>query len=55
MVLQLGETRTSKKMNFETEIGLKHEKAKFLEFEEETHSGNIYKKDKHHLKIGTGL
>ena len=30
----------------------KRRESKFEEFEEEAHSHNVYKKDKHHLKIG---
>ena len=36
-------------------VGLEEKEEKFDEFVEETHSHNVYRKDKHHLKLGTGL
>ena len=55
MVLEIGETRHPRKMHHHYEIGLKHGEEKFKEFEEETHSHNVYKKDRHHLKLKTGI
>lgn len=49
--LELGETRHPKKMSTYGDIEIPHG----LIGQEESHAHNVYRKDKHHLKLGSGL
>jgi hypothetical protein len=51
MVLQLGEKIHPRRMHEHGETEFPHA----LIGQEEVHSHNVYKKDKHHLKLGSGL
>ena len=55
MVLQIGEKIHPRKMHERYEIGVDEKTGKHREFEEPCHAHNIYKTDKHHLKLKNGL